>query len=357
MTSWIEPSHTFPYLTLPKGVSHSPVLSQQLVRTKGELAVSVSDAFLKAWIGPIAESPKSITEALATLADTFNSLILAGRGLVKVSTKESPRDFVTEMDIGLEMIVRVWLNRHFPSHKIIGEEGHKAQVGAEDVVWYIDPIDGTSNFIESDSGITFQMGATKNGKPYSAVMGLPFENQVVSGHCEAPGIIGMSVTPMSDRFPFAIGAEFREHKHEEALLFNKITEELGAEKIRVKSIGINILSCIEGKSWAFYKPDLKLWDGIPPLCLLEFACPGVFEIDFYLPKSEGAVTEDNHQKCSIFGNDPVMISRLNRKHSTDCRIGTLIVTPRTNRKLRDYLTKACFESALQDEENEFEEAK
>lgn len=346
MTLWQEPSRQFPYLTLPSGSSKSPVLPEHLVRVGGQLAVPVSDSFLEAWEGPIEESPAAITKALRPLVACFNTFILAGQGLVQVSTKDSPRDFVTEMDVGLEMIIRIWLNRHFPTHKIIGEEGFKDQLTAEDTVWYVDPIDGTSNFIESHQNITFQLGSTKQGKPYVAIMGLPFEGRVISGHCDVPGIEGLDVRPLDGQFPLTIGAEFREHKREESVFFDRITQELAAQKLRVKSIGVNLLACVEGRSWAFYKPDLKLWDGIPPLCLLMFACPGVFDIGFYIPQHKGRVTLENSQKVSIFGNDEVMISRLNKKHALDCRIGTLIVTPNARPDIQDFLTQACLKTGV-----------
>lgn len=59
-------------------------------------------------------------------------------------SKKGRFDLLTEYDLRSERLIRERLQAEFPSHRIVGEED--AETGAGDLVWYVDPIDGTTNF-------------------------------------------------------------------------------------------------------------------------------------------------------------------------------------------------------------------
>jgi len=54
-------------------------------------------------------------------------------------------DLVTEADRSSERLVVERLQQHFPSHAILAEEGG-AHDGSSEYRWYVDPLDGTTNF-------------------------------------------------------------------------------------------------------------------------------------------------------------------------------------------------------------------
>ena len=54
-------------------------------------------------------------------------------------------DLVTEADRASEALIREKLKAAFPSHGIYGEEGTREQLESE-YRWYVDPLDGTTNF-------------------------------------------------------------------------------------------------------------------------------------------------------------------------------------------------------------------
>jgi myo-inositol-1(or 4)-monophosphatase len=54
-------------------------------------------------------------------------------------------DLVTEADRASEKLIRERLTRAFPAHGIFGEEGTRDQMESE-FRWYVDPLDGTTNF-------------------------------------------------------------------------------------------------------------------------------------------------------------------------------------------------------------------
>jgi histidinol-phosphatase len=56
------------------------------------------------------------------------------------------RSFVTDADQAIERLIRERVSARFPDHGLVGEEYGEEGAGSA-VRWYIDPIDGTHNFI------------------------------------------------------------------------------------------------------------------------------------------------------------------------------------------------------------------
>lgn len=59
-----------------------------------------------------------------------------------------PRNLVTEIDFKIEKLIKTHIHKNFPGHCIMGEETGWENHAEEKLKWYIDPIDGTSNFIQ-----------------------------------------------------------------------------------------------------------------------------------------------------------------------------------------------------------------
>src|SRR5262249_9680549 len=99
------------------------------------------------------EEIESLAVELATLAGAEIVTALGGIFSVRYKTEPSEkakkvwRDPVSEVDGKVETLIRARLADHFPKHDIIGEEmQHRPGLG-HDFVWAVDPIDGTTNFV------------------------------------------------------------------------------------------------------------------------------------------------------------------------------------------------------------------
>ncbi|HLW79237.1 MAG TPA: inositol monophosphatase family protein [Terriglobia bacterium] len=76
-------------------------------------------------------------------------------------------DIVTETDRRSEALIVERLRSHFPKHGIVGEEGG-GQKTDSDYCWYVDPLDGTTNFA--------------HGFPVFAVtLGLAYRDEIIAG--------------------------------------------------------------------------------------------------------------------------------------------------------------------------------
>lgn len=77
-------------------------------------------------------------------AHAAGDLVLQGfRGQFEVQ-KKGEIDLVTEWDLKSEALIRERIFSAFPEHRVIGEEGEEE--GQGELTWYVDPIDGTTNF-------------------------------------------------------------------------------------------------------------------------------------------------------------------------------------------------------------------
>ena len=67
---------------------------------------------------------------------------------IQQSTKSNAADIVTTADKATEALIVSALCKHYPDHHIMGEEGggQGADASSSTYFWYVDPIDGTTNF-------------------------------------------------------------------------------------------------------------------------------------------------------------------------------------------------------------------
>jgi myo-inositol-1(or 4)-monophosphatase len=72
-------------------------------------------------------------------------------------------DFVTEMDQQAERLITDTLLRAEPSSRVLGEELAPDDTSLEGLVWVVDPIDGTANFLHRHPAWCVSIGAALDG--------------------------------------------------------------------------------------------------------------------------------------------------------------------------------------------------
>lgn len=83
---------------------------------------------------------------------------------LNIQTKSNPNDLVTNIDKEIEQFFINKIRKTFENHRILGEEGFGDEVDNLDgVVWIIDPIDGTMNFIHQQRNFAISLGVYENG--------------------------------------------------------------------------------------------------------------------------------------------------------------------------------------------------
>ncbi len=101
-------------------------------------------------------------EVLADIVRRAGELAMSFYGRVTPSEKPD-KSFVTEADKAVEAFLRSELTKHFPGTEVLGEEVEQEVTSA--VVWVVDPIDGTANFVAGIPIWAVSVGLVDNGVP------------------------------------------------------------------------------------------------------------------------------------------------------------------------------------------------
>jgi myo-inositol-1(or 4)-monophosphatase len=97
----------------------------------------------------------------------------------KVEIKNAdPRNMVTKFDLQIERQIRKIILKNFPKAKIIGEELGQAKTTNNDIVWLVDPIDGTTNFIRGIPFTCISIGVWQGNQPLVGVVYNPVLKQI-----------------------------------------------------------------------------------------------------------------------------------------------------------------------------------
>ncbi len=86
-------------------------------------------------------------------------------------------DLVTEADRASEKLVVERLHTYFPSHSVLGEEGGLRESTSE-YIWYVDPLDGTTNFAHGYPAFNVTMGLEHAGEMIAGVIFDPIHQEM-----------------------------------------------------------------------------------------------------------------------------------------------------------------------------------
>ena len=83
---------------------------------------------------------------------------------IEIETKSNANDLVTNIDRENELFFIEKIKSFNPTHRILGEEGMGEKVESlEGVVWILDPIDGTMNFVKQHRHFMITIGVYVDG--------------------------------------------------------------------------------------------------------------------------------------------------------------------------------------------------
>lgn len=81
-----------------------------------------------------------------------------------INTKKNRKDLVTEIDEKTEQFLYTKINNKYPDHLVLGEEGKGNQIESlNGIIWFVDPIDGTMNFVNQQRFFAISIGIYHNG--------------------------------------------------------------------------------------------------------------------------------------------------------------------------------------------------
>lgn len=116
-----------------------------------------------------------------------------GRSLTVEYKDKAQQDPVTVADKETQAYLEGQIRRRFPDHGVLGEEDDAAADGdrtAADFLWVLDPLDGTTNFMNGLPVYASSIGVLYRGRPVAGAVYIPWPTADASGvvvHCHVGG--------------------------------------------------------------------------------------------------------------------------------------------------------------------------
>ncbi|HVU03210.1 MAG TPA: inositol monophosphatase family protein [Polyangiaceae bacterium] len=111
-----------------------------------------------------------LAETALSVARDAARILLAGYRSRPAATEKARWDLVTEFDVKSERRIRELLLRETPEVAIVAEEGGGTASG---LTWFVDPLDGTMNFVHGHPFFCVSIGAMEGGKPVAGAVVAP----------------------------------------------------------------------------------------------------------------------------------------------------------------------------------------
>ena len=98
-------------------------------------------------------------------------------GNFQIFSKDKKNNLVTEIDHNAQKIIIKNITETYPDHLIVGEEDNIKKIkNNSEFIWVIDPIDGTTNFVNGIPNFAISIALLKNYEPIAGVIWIPWPN-------------------------------------------------------------------------------------------------------------------------------------------------------------------------------------
>ena len=195
---------------------------------------------------------------------------MLGAGL-DTEYKTSISDVVSAADHAAEELIAAQLAEHRAEDGLVGEEGTRRS--GEGRTWYVDPVDGTYNFL---SGIPYWCSAVgladADGPLVGAVYAPALDELWVGGRDIGTTLNGVAVAELPDR-PLAevsVATYFHpRHMSDRARMTSWLSTTAAAATVRMLgSASVDLAGVAGGRLGVFLQANLYPWDWVPGAALV-----------------------------------------------------------------------------------------
>ncbi len=180
------------------------------------------------------------------------------------STKSSSTDIVTEFDRAAEAHIVATLRRLRPDDAIIGEEG-TSDTGTSGFSWFVDPIDGTTNFVFDQPAWSCSVAVAHGDEMIAGAVFVPPMDEMFAAAKGAGATRNGASIHASDADDLALalvgtGFGYRPAtRREQALvLADLITQVRDVRRLGSAAVDLCMVAC--GRLDAYYERHLNSWD-------------------------------------------------------------------------------------------------
>ncbi len=205
---------------------------------------------------------------LINIVKDCRELFLEGYHADKNVRYKGTVDLVTEYDVAVEKRLTESLKKAFPDFTVVGEESTKEITHPKKAI-YVDPIDGTTNFIHGLPFCAISVGMWEDGKPLAGVVYNPVLDECFSAELGCGAFLNgqkISVSKQTDfqqsliatGFPYTKVQKGKDYEWVLNTMAKMLPVTRDIRRLGAASIDLCYVAC--GKFEAYYECNLKPWD-------------------------------------------------------------------------------------------------
>ncbi|HKR95154.1 MAG TPA: inositol monophosphatase family protein, partial [Candidatus Angelobacter sp.] len=208
------------------------------------------------------------------LAREAGVLLMSFFGKVSIEYKGEV-DLVTKADRASEKMIVERIRKQWPEHDLIGEEGSRRETGS-DFRWYVDPLDGTTNFAHRYPVFCVSMALEYKGERIAGVVFDPTRDEMFAAEKGSGAQLNgqpthVSSTPRLKESLVATGfPSHKRHKNPNINFYHQITlRSHGVRRAGSAALDLCYTAC--GRFDAYWEFNLNPWDTAAGVLLVEEA--------------------------------------------------------------------------------------
>lgn len=196
------------------------------------------------------------------------------RETLVIETKRDLQDVVSVADREVEELIRGRFAQAYDTDGVLGEE-YGLEAGVSGYTWVVDPIDGTSPFVNGMPNWCVSIALLHEGVPVVGVIYAPCFDEVYAA-CRGKGatLNGKPLKLDSSRTVQNAVTGFGANSHVTPASVGKLVErilEAGGSFIRNGSGALMLAYVAAGRLVGYYEPYMHAWDCLAGYCLVEEA--------------------------------------------------------------------------------------
>ncbi|HYM77665.1 MAG TPA: inositol monophosphatase family protein [Candidatus Dormibacteraeota bacterium] len=224
-----------------------------------------------------AEDSQSFLPAMTSIAREAGALLLEyfHQGL-KIEYK-GDADLVTAADRASEVLIRERIKKLFPSHDVLGEEQGLNDLGG-DYRWYVDPLDGTTNFAHGYPVFCVSMAIERRSKTegtrIAGVVFDPTRDELFTAelgkgaHLNGKPIQVSKAAQLKECLLATGFPSHKRHKNPNIYFYHQITLRTHGVR-RAGSAAIDLCNVACGRFEGFWEFNLNPWDTAAGVLIVE----------------------------------------------------------------------------------------
>ena len=184
-------------------------------------------------------------------------------------------DLVTEADRASEALITERIRARWPRHDLVGEEGARVETGS-DFRWYVDPLDGTTNFAHGFPVFCVSMALEHKGERIAGVIFDPTRDELFAAEKGSGAWLNqrrIRVSKVNNLAECLVATGFpshKRHKNPNIFFYHQITLRTHGVR-RPGSAALDLASVASGRLDGFWEFNLNPWDTAAGVLLVQEA--------------------------------------------------------------------------------------